>query len=433
MRKGILVAGLAIAAASISGCQSTNPDFDAGLSPASGSGTTTGGTTGGTGTGGTGTGGASTGTDTGTTSTASTSSSTFSPGDTQNSGTGDPAITTLADGDTGMAFNSVGQSADSGALVQTIPTATGMRVAVDDGTGGALDWPEPIDVPLYAAGTARGNHASNYDASDIQNHSLLKGADTSATYGEFRRIDGTADAELQLWEYNHSYIGQYRVWRGGNTPDERNLAVFHGGNKTNATNLPATATYTGRMGGTATAANWVAFDRTVEDIDATDPSQTFERDPATGEIIRAASVDPNGEWRVTADATLNADFAAGRITGRFDNTVWKKWTGASDGTADVNGYTTIYNSQEGRSPFPHRYNVNGTIRGADFAGSVTSVGGYVQGTNHASGSFYGPNGEEAAGIFYNESTAPGPTDGDSPYEQNRRGYVNTRGVFWGSQ
>ena len=426
MRKGILVAGLAIAAVTISGCQTTDPDFDSGVSSTGGGGTT------GTGTTGTGTTTGST-TTTASGSTASTSSSTFSPGDAQSGGTGDPAVTTLSDGDAGMAFNSAGQSADGGALVQVTPNGSEVRVAVDDGTNGALGWPEPITLPSYDFGTARGNTAFNF-SNDIQNHSLLKGSSAAtSSYEEYRKIDSTTDAELQVWNYENSYIGQYRVWAGGNSPDGQNLAVFHGGTKTDPANLPASATYSGRMGATATAANWIPFDRTAPDRDAADPASTYATDPGTGEVTTAASVDPNGEWRVTGDANMTANFGAGTLDGTFTNMVWKKYRPNPGEEADGNGYTTIYDSDEASNPFPSTYTLDATTNGADFTGTVTAEGGYVNGGSNTSGSFYGPTGQEAAGVFYNEATAPGPTDGDSPYEANRRAYVNIRGVFHGSQ
>ncbi len=430
MCNGYLIAALAICAAAVSGCQTTSPDFGGVVTTATG-----GGGTGGTGTGGTG----GTGTTSGTGGTASTSSSTFSPGDSQNSGTGTPAITVLSDGDPTIAFNTSGQSPNSGALISVTPSGNNVAVAVDDATGGALAWPEPITLPIYAPGTARGNLRGT--------HSLLIGASPGASYEEHRRIDGTTDAELQVWNYDHSHIGQYRVWVGGNTPDDKNLAVFHGGNQTNPANLPATATYNGRMGATATAANWVPFDRTAPDRDAADPTSTYQSTPILDALgnpvldisgnptftVTAESVNPNGEWRVTGDVNLNANFGAGTVNGTFSNMVWKKWQPNPGEKSDRDGYITIYDADEVRNPFPGSYTLNTTTSGSDFSGTVTANGPYVNGNNHATGSVYGPNGEEAAGIFYNEATSPGPDDGLSPYEENRRGFVNVRGIFQGTQ
>ena len=77
--------------------------------------------------------------------------------------------------------------------------------------------------------------------------------------------------------------------------------------------------------------------------------------------------------------------------------------------------------------------MTGTIDGNTYTGSVGGpVGSVVTGDNALSGGFFGPNAEETAGVIRSFTTNPAPTDGVSPNEENRRGFIDIRGVFQGN-
>ena len=379
MRKGFLAASLAIAAASISGCQTTSPNFDSGVSTASGGGTTTGTTgTGTTGTGTTGT-GSSTGTSTG---------------------------QVLSSGSTTFAFNDAGATTNGSTATQVAITGAGTgigsesaSVAVDVSTAG-LTWSAPVNMPLFK---------TTID-------SLPGVPDLGGSYREYRQITSETDAELQLWTYAESRVGQYTVYFDPSAPNNNNVAMFFDGNATPESALPATtANYNGTFGGVANVSNFAERDRRVDD--------PYDIEKLTGD-----SWSPNGTWRVTGDATIVANFTDGTVGGTIDSTTWRRYD-ASPTSPD--GYITITPS-ETSSPF-HDYTLAGTISGSTYNGTVTgpssASGGVVTGDNALEGGFFGPTGEETAGVIRSFTTAPAPTDGRSPYEENRRGFIDIRGVF----
>ncbi len=386
MRYGPLVAVLAISATAVSGCQTTTPDFDSGVSAATGSGGSgTGGSgTGGTGTGGTGTGGTGTGSPTGT----STGQS-------------------LGSGSTSLVFNDGGESATGNALTQVTISNAGAgigtesaSVAVDTGST-SMTWAAPIDMELFS-----------------NTQSPLPGLTTmGGNYSEYRRIDTDTDAELQIWEYDHSRVGQYAVWFDPSAPNANNFVNFFDGNATPDTSLPtATATYNGRFGGIAEASNWISRDRVIDD-------------PYDTEELAGDTWDPNGTWRVTGSSQVTANFGAGTVTGSITNTTWRKFVGSP---SSPDGYITILPGETSR-PF-HDYTMSGTISGNTYTGSVTGpTGAVVNGDNTLQGGFFGPNAEETAGAIRSFTTSPGPDDGISPYDENRRGFIDLRGVYQGDR
>ncbi len=382
MRMGSLVALLAISASAVSGCQTTTPEFGGAIAGTSGSGGTSstfGGTGTGTGTGGTGTGtGSTTGTSTG---------------------------QVVSNGSTSFAFNDGGAVTDGSAgTLATITNAGGglnnesASVAVDVSSGG-LTWADPIDMPLLSNTVSTPAGVPN-----------LGGA-----YSEYRQIDTDTDAELQIWEYTHSRIGQYAVWFDSSAPNNNNVALFYDGNATPDTALPAaTATYNGSFGGVAVASNWANGVRVQND-----PFDTAE--------LAGDEWSPNGTWRVTGTSQVVADFGAGTVTGSITNTTWRRYD-ASPTSPD--GYITITPTETSR-PF-HDYTMSGTITGSTYTGNVLGpVGTVVTGDNSLSGGFFGPNAEETAGVLRSFTTAPDPSDGVSPNEDNRRGFIDIRGVFQG--
>ena len=389
MRNGSLVAVLAISAAAVSGCQTTNPDFDSavGSATATGGGTTT---FGGTGTGTTGTGTTGTGTPTG-------------------SPTGTSTGQVLGGGSSTFAFNDNGAATNNSTFTEvTISNAGGglntetASVAVDVTTSG-MTWAAPITMPLF---------------SNSVDGTLTAGGvpQMGGTYSEYREIDSDTDAELQIWEFNHSRVGQYAVWFDPSAPNNNNFAMFYDGDATPEAALPAaTATYNGSFGGVAVASNWANFTRTINDPFATD-------------IVAGDSWSPNGTWRVTGSSQIVADFGAGDITGSITNMTWRKYT-AEDSSYD--GYETIVPAEI--SPF-HDYQMTGTIDGNTYTGSVGGpIGGVVTGDNALNGGFFGPNAEETAGVLRSFTTSPDPDDGISPYEENRRGFIDIRGIFQGTR
>ncbi len=235
-----------------------------------------------------------------------------------------------------------------------------------------------------------------------------------ADYKEYRRINSTTDAELQIWSYRFSQVGQYTIYFAETAANQNNVALFHDGDLTPTSALPAAnATYNGKFGGTAVTSNWLDRPRTVND--------PFNADPSTN---AGQDWDPNGTWRVTGDVQINANFGAGTVNGVIDNTTWRKFD------PDV-GYITIGTNEASR-PF-HDYTFNATITNNTFSGSTRGPNTVVTGNNAVDGAFYGPNAEEAAGVVFSETTSVSPDDGRSPYEQNRRGFITMRGVIQGSR
>lgn len=325
--------------------------------------------------------------------------------------TAGPKPTPLSAGDAAYAFNANDMDPSNDQLAQLTVDDDQAMVLVDP-KDPDMKWPEPIPMDRY---TRPGQATSSLGGS----------------YREYRSIvRDTTDAELQLWNFDHSYAAQYRVWEGGNADPANSLVVFYGGDKTPAAEMPSsgTATYNGKFGATATASNWLSFERSVPDEFAIKPESTYSVD-AEGNI-EAETVSPNGEWRVTGDTSIAADFGAGSVAGTIDNMRWRKYQpDAKAEKSDPQGYINLTDA-EGRHPFPRSYQLDGSIEGSDYGGSVATAG-FVPGANAFKGSFFGPGAAETTGIMHHQGTAPNPSDGMSPNEEARRGYVDIRGVFNG--
>ncbi|HFC04216.1 MAG TPA: hypothetical protein ENJ55_00805 [Rhizobiales bacterium] len=242
-------------------------------------------------------------------------------------------------------------------------------------------------------------------------------------YKEYRTItSGTGstsgtDAELQIWSYQYSNIGQYTVFNDPSAGNNNNVSLFFDGSATPTSGLPAgSATYSGKFGGTAVVSNYLEGTRTFSDpFDSGGPAGT--------------TYDPNGTWRVVGDTSVTADFGSGAVTGAITNTTWRKFTGS---TTSPDGFITV-TPNETSKPF-RDYTFTGTITDNTFAGNAQGpAGSVVTGNNAVNGGFFGPNAEEVAGIISVETTSPSPSDGVTTNEANRRGSINLRGVFQGTR
>ena len=375
MRTGYLVALLSSTALFLSGCSSVDRAEVVALASADNSPT---GTTGTSPT------GNSTGTSTGQTVSAGSTTFAFN----------DSSFSTGGNGQTGVNLTNAG-----GAIgTPNVETAT---VSVNTGFTG-MTWADPIEMALFTT------TVNPFGLNDLQNSPGFSG------YKEYRRINSTTDAELQIWNYQFSRVGQYTVYFDPTAGNNNNVALFHDGDLTPTSGLPAaTATYNGKFGGTAVTSNWIVRPRVVDDPFVADPAHVAGED-----------WDPNGTWRVTGDVQVNANFGAGSVTGGITNTTWIKFL------PEV-GYIGITPAETSR-PF-HDYTFNGTITDNKFTGTTRGPNGVVTGNNALDGAFYGPNAEEVAGVVYSETTSVSPGDGQIPYEENRRGFITLRGVFHGGR
>ena len=242
-------------------------------------------------------------------------------------------------------------------------------------------------------------------------------------YKEYRNISGgtgsstTTDAELQIWSYQYSNIGQYTVFNDPSAGNNNNVSLFFDGSATPTSGLPAgAATYNGKFGGTAVVSNYLEATRTI--VDPFDTAGTI-----------GSTYDPNGTWRVVGDVQVNANFGTGSITGGVNNTTWRKFTGV---TTTQDGFITVTPAETAK-PF-RDYTLTGTITDNTFSGNVSGTpGAVVTGNNALNGGFYGPNAEEVAGVLSVETTSASPSDGITTNDANRRGFISLRGVFQGNQ
>lgn len=396
MRTGSLIALVGMAALGLSGCASIEKVSSAagvGTSTGAGDGTTTSvdpdSAT-----------GSDTGTSTGQSNTAGNTSFVFNDG----------------------AFNINGASrteivvANPGGGVN-VETAT---VSVNTGLSG-MTWADSIEMVLFRT-TVTGVNTDGLDQTqDFYNTPSVNANFTG--YKEYRKIVGastgapTTDAELQIWSYQFSSVGQYTVFNDPSAANNNNVALFFDGTATPTANLPAgTVTYNGKFGGTAVVSNYTEPTRTVND--------PFDTDGLVG-----TTYDPNGTWRVVGDTQVTANFASGAVTGTINNTTWRKFTGSP---TSQDGSITI-TPLEGAKPFVN-YTITGTITDNTFAGAAQGPAGQVvTGNNAVTGGFFGPNAEEVAGVIAVETTSPSPRDGITTNDANRRGFINLRGVIQGTR
>ncbi len=330
-------------------------------------------------------------------------------------------------GGTSYLFNDGGFTITGAALTDVAVTNFGggintetATVSVNTGLNG-LTWADPIEMTLFRD-TVGGVNTDGLDQNT--NFYATPGVNPNFTgYKEYRRIVGatgaatSTDAELQIWSYQYSNIGQYTVFNDPSAPNNNNVALFFDGDATPTSGLPAgSATYNGKFGGTAVVSNYLSPTRTVND--------PFDTDGLVG-----TTYDPNGTWRVAGDSQVVANFGSGAVTGSITNTTWRKFTGSA---TSPDGFITITPS-EGAKPFTN-YTFTGTITGNTFAGNVEGpAGAVVTGNNAVNGGFFGPNAEEVAGTLSVETTSPSPSDGLTANDDNRRGFISLRGVFQGTR
>ena len=312
----------------------------------------------------------------------------------------------VSSGATAFVFNESGTSTTGNGIAKvTIANdggGTGVETAtVEVNTGNtAMTWADPVEMKLFKTGI------SVFPATD----------NLGGNYKEYRTITADTDVELQVWSFNFSQISSYKVYSSPSAANDDNVALFYDGTETPVAALPGGAvTYNGKFGGIAEASNWLTPNRAVND--------PFDTDAVAG-----SSWDPNGTWRVVGDVTVNADFGAGTVNGTLNNSTWRQFTGSA---TSPDGYITITPAEVSR-PFGD-YTFAGTITGNKYTGSVSGSANVVTGENAVNGGFFGPNGEETAGAFTVRTTNPDPTDGRSPNDSNRRGFIDLRGVFQGTR
>lgn len=378
----------------------------------------------------------------GLTSTASSSSTSdnattsVDPDSATGSSTGTSTGQSNATGGTSFAFNDGGFTITGAAKTEvTVSNAgTGIgneiaSVAVNTGLNG-MTWADSIDMALFRT-TIGGVATDRLDRN--QDFYNAPGANPNFTgYKEYRSIKGSngnggsaTDAELQIWSYQYSNIGQYTVFNDPSAANNNNVSLFHDGSQTPTSGLPAgTATYRGKFGGVAVISNFLTSTRGVDD--------PFDTDAVAG-----TDLDPNGTWRVVGDVNVTANFGSGTVTGNVTNSTYRRFTGSA---TSPDGYITVtpqeYNPGGGanNSRIFADYNITGTITDSTYSGNVRGPNGaVVTGNNAVNGAFYGPNAEETAGVLSVETTSPGPSDGLTTNEENRRGSVKLRGVFQGTR
>ena len=284
-----------------------------------------------------------------------------------------------------------------------------------------MTWVDTIEMALFKTGIT-GVATDGLDQN--QDFYNTPGVNPNFTgYKQYHKIIGgadgttTTDAELQIWSYQFSNIGKYTVWNDPSAANNNNVSLFFDGSATPTTALPAgSATYRGKFGGIGVASNWLSPTRTVDD--------PFDTADTAGKTY-----DPNGTWRVVGDTTVVADFGAGTVNGTINNMTWRKFTGSE---TSPDGFITITPGETAK-PFSN-YTFNGTITDNTFAGNAQGqAGSVVTGNNAVNGGFFGPNGEEVAGVVSVETTSPSPTDGLTTNDANRRGFIKLDGVFQGNR
>ncbi len=358
--------------------------------------------------------------------TAGGTTSTVDPDSNTGSDTGTSTGQSNTTGGTSYVFNDGGFTITGAALTDIAVANTGAginnetaTVSVNTGLNG-LTWVDPIEMALFrdtvgGVNTDGLDQATNFYGAPAVNPNFTG-------YKEYRRITGgaggaTTDAELQVWSYQFSNVGQYVVFNDPSAPNNNNVSLFYNGSATPTSALPAgSATYNGKFGGTAVVSNYLSPERTVND-----PFDTA----GTATTV----YDPNGTWRVVGDTQITANFGSGAVTGSITNSTWRKFTGSA---TSPDGFITITPAETDK-PFTN-YTINGTITGNTFVGNAQGpAGAVVTGNNAVNGGFFGPNAEEVAGVVSVETTSPSPSDGLTANDANRRGFINLRGVFQGTR
>lgn len=314
-------------------------------------------------------------------STTSTSSNTGLSGST--AGTGGANATVLASGNTALAFTPNGRSPSTGGLATVSFANTGTpnetaTVTVDPKN--TVGWGPADTLPVFSTGTTG----------------------LGANYSEYRKITATSDSELQYWQYTNSFFAQYRDVSNGGGSDAF-AAWFFGGSETTLANMPVagTATYNGQFTATAETSNWTQ--------------------------ITGGTYDPNGLWRLRGTSVVNADFAAGTVTGTLTPNHWEKFD---------NGNTIVVDAANPERYVFHdtNFNLQATITDNKFAGTTTATNAttsYVNGDNPVHGGFYGAAANEVTGIFATYAKVPVPSGANIGINDDRRGNVDVQGGFHG--
>ena len=192
--------------------------------------------------------------------------------------------TNLTNGDLALVFNNSGRSTFNPGLAAVVFSNKGTdqekaQVFVDPKQ--RLGFKGPYNLNLYLR--------------QPPNPDLTLGAN----YTEYRRISNSSDAELQYWQYSHSYAAQFRdVTNNGS-------AWFFNGDRTTAAQT-GSATYAGK---------WI--------ID--------QNNSGFVEPYGTAAYTLNGDYRVSGDATMTANFTAATFQGTLTPTYWE--------TTGTNGVT----------------------------------------------------------------------------------------------
>lgn len=300
---------------------------------------------------------------------------------------------------------------------------TQMTFRIDTNTNSNGNWPVPVPMDEYPTGT---NRTEYWDS----------GNKAGATYREYRVISGRdgneRDESLQLWVWGNSYATQYRNSIAGEEAVQQ--AWSFGGNKTASTAMPTggSATYNGRWVGTAKAANFAKVD--------------------------GQPINPNVLWRVQGNASINANFGTGAVTGLLRPETWTSYqeTLQATFTQNVGGGFWLNNDTAARAQTtvlyagttvlgsPHYYTDiydtqvqitakmgTGTANNT-YTGTAKFNNGYITGDNPVHGAFFGTTAVETTGVFTGFGTLPYPVGGAAGINGDRRGYLTINGAFHGT-
>lgn len=310
--------------------------------------------------------------------------------------------TNLTTGDLALVFNNSGRSTFS-------PGLAAVRFA---NKGTDQERAEVFVDPKQPIGF-KGPYRLNLYLRQPPNPDLTLGAN----YTEYRRITNSSDAELQYWQYPHSYAAQFRdVTNNGS-------AWFFNGDRTTATQT-GSATYAGR---------WTI-------------------DQNNSRFVEPLSSPPytlNGDYRIAGNATMTANFTAATFRGTLTPTYWE--TFGTNGTTYF-GYFDRPNDSPDPLPgvssdllplYTSVIEVNndlvGTIDGNKITGITcrgvcqAGVGGPLNNENPMYGGVFGPNANEITGVFTNFAASVNPSGGDTAINDDRRGFVDIKGFFHGTK
>ena len=403
-----------------------------------------------------------TGTGTGATTTTTGTSTTTTP--TVNTGN----TATLVDGDTTIILEGstvkslVGAKPGVSALIDsplnhvTASQTADQKIAFNTNTANNPNWPVAKTMSYNEYGTCI------YDGGiDPNNPGKCLGGTgghgLGADYKLYRYYQkGGFDEELQVWTWNQSYATQYRdVTASGIDPQHQ--AWSFGGNYTPAATVQthAAADYVGTFGATAKTSNFI------------DPTAIYTVNAGGFPLTFSQTMSSNNNWRVKGTSALHADFGAGQFSGTLTSTDWlgvdKTGVFANVNVPMYNNnYNACVNQQAACNPltpaglivFNNWVNYSPYFMSAKvkLAGSITTdpksttkpnqitgtasfdpASGIVTSavTNPLYGGFFGANAQEVTGVFALDGAVTQPNDGQSPINNDRRGYIQMSGIFNG--